>query len=36
MMTSKTAQNAGTLKHESFMTECIVKPMVNEASIETS
>ena len=32
MMTSKAAQNAGTQKRESFLMECVVKPMVKKLS----
>ena len=32
MMTSKTAQNVGTQKRESFLMECVIKPMVKKLS----
>jgi len=32
MMTSKTAKNADSPKHESFLMECVVKPMVKKLS----
>ncbi len=32
MMTSKTAKNADSPKRESFLMECVVKPMVKKLS----